>query len=286
MTIDEIKVMIELSKTLHFGKTSRATHMSAPSVTRLVQRLEDELGCRLFDRDNRRVQLTEAGKVFQQYVEQQLRAWSELQVAISGVKGTVSGLVRIYCSVTASHSILTDILRPIKDRYPEIRVALSTGPSEETFQKISDDEVDIGICAYPKAVPSSIKIRKIKEVGLSVIVPKGASLDDIRSNALPFIYPKSALTRSYISDWFHQQGIAVKVYTELADVDGTMSLVSLGYGASVIPSLSCASHHLRDQVEVLPMTPELPSLKVGICCKKKVTYPSYVKVIMDAFPST
>ena len=67
MDIRALHIFTRLARTLHFGRASRDCGLSPSALTRTVQRIEEELGVRLFVRDNRRVSLTAAGLVFQRY---------------------------------------------------------------------------------------------------------------------------------------------------------------------------------------------------------------------------
>ena len=65
MDFKSMKMFVHLTQTLHFGKTAEANHVSTSTLSRVVQRLEDEVGCSLLHRDNRSVVLTEAGFLLQ-----------------------------------------------------------------------------------------------------------------------------------------------------------------------------------------------------------------------------
>ena len=65
MDIRSLRLFCHLATSLHFGQTSAALHVSAPTLSRAIQRLEAEVGEALFTRDNRKVQLTPAGQSLQ-----------------------------------------------------------------------------------------------------------------------------------------------------------------------------------------------------------------------------
>lgn len=272
MEIDHLKIFLDLTKTLHFGKTSRNCFLTPASLTRLIQKLEKEVNRPLFIRDNRSVEITTAGILFKEYCEDQVSRWETLQDSIGNYSGAITGLVRIYCSVTASHSILSEVLEPIKAKHPGITVSLETGPSELTFQKIQNYEADIGLTSFPETLPQEIKARDIKKLSLSLIVPKGRSMEDICSNELPFIYPKSGFARINMLRWFEIQNIAPRVYTEVSGFEGLMALVGLGYGASVVPTLVYDTNPMKSKIDIIDLTIPIESLRLGICCKKKKTY--------------
>ncbi|MBU0537802.1 MAG: LysR family transcriptional regulator, partial [Gammaproteobacteria bacterium] len=78
MNLKELQTFIHLSQSLHFGRTGDAMHLSASAVSRSVMRLEEQVGVSLFERDNRRVQLTAAGREFLRYAEQAVVNWQSI----------------------------------------------------------------------------------------------------------------------------------------------------------------------------------------------------------------
>src|SRR5689334_21919755 len=78
MDFHELAAFAALARHLHFAKAAAAVNTSASALSRLITRLEDEAGARLFDRDTRRVQLTDAGRVFLEFAEESLRRRDQL----------------------------------------------------------------------------------------------------------------------------------------------------------------------------------------------------------------
>jgi LysR family positive regulator for ilvC len=239
------------------------------------------VGSSLFNRNNRTVEITTAGLLFKEYCEEQVSRWEFLQDRIGSASRTITGLVRIYCSVTASHSILSDVLAPIKTNHPGISISLETGPSELTFQKIQNYEADIGLTSLPEILPKEIRSKRIRKLPLSLIVPQTRSLEDIMSNKLPFIYPKSGLAKTYMMKWFERKNIIPKIYAEVSGFEGLMTLVSLGYGASVVPQLVYDTNPLKSTIDILRLEVPIQTLQLGICCKKKKTYLPAVNVFFN-----
>ena len=67
MDLRELELFLQLSDSLSFTRTAEQRHMSLSAVSRTVQRMESELGCRLFERDQRSVRLSAAGHRFENY---------------------------------------------------------------------------------------------------------------------------------------------------------------------------------------------------------------------------
>src|SRR5690606_13116214 len=119
MQLRDMQLFLHLCKSLHFGQTSRHHHISPSSLTRVIQRLEEEVGMSLLERDNRTVRLTAAGQKFRLYASDALERWSQLKRDLQQ-SDVLSGRISIFCSVTASYSFLHELLDQFRARYPAV----------------------------------------------------------------------------------------------------------------------------------------------------------------------
>ena len=77
-----LRHFLNLAESLHFGRASEAGHISPSALSRTIRRLEDEVGAALFDRNNRSVSLTPAGRLFQEYARDALNDWESIRGAL------------------------------------------------------------------------------------------------------------------------------------------------------------------------------------------------------------
>ena len=110
----QLKMFLALAESLHFAQASEQCHVSPSTLSRNIQQLEQQLGVMLFERDNRTVTLTHHGQQFIQYATTTLAQWDVFKSSLSDHRDELLGELSIYCSVTASHSFLHQIL----SRYP------------------------------------------------------------------------------------------------------------------------------------------------------------------------
>ncbi|MEJ2690267.1 MAG: LysR family transcriptional regulator, partial [Deltaproteobacteria bacterium] len=96
MDIRSLQLFKNLATTLHFGRTSQSCNITPSALTRAIQRLEDEVGKKLFHRDNRSVQLTPAGRRFLRYAEETIGQWQLLQNDLTAAEQILRGDLAIY----------------------------------------------------------------------------------------------------------------------------------------------------------------------------------------------
>ena len=120
--------------------------MSPSAVSRALQRIEDQLGHPLLVRDERSGQLTDEGQVFLEYALETVRRWGALQRDLEGMSAVLREQSTLFASVTATQSILPDVLSEFRKQYPEIHIQLETGYAVNALSKLSEG-IDVVVAA-------------------------------------------------------------------------------------------------------------------------------------------
>ena len=110
MDFRSLQLFNHLAKSLHFGDTAESMYVSPSTLSRVIQRLEEECGCVLFKRDNRSVALTHGGHKLLNFSETVLKEWQQVRQELSADEQSLKGELSLYCSVTASQSHLPALL--------------------------------------------------------------------------------------------------------------------------------------------------------------------------------
>lgn len=275
MNIQELKLFKHLVGTLHFGRTSQACHITPSALTRTIQRLEEEVGKKLFIRDNRSVALTQAGQRFRTYTEETISSWHKLVNDLAIDEETLRGEISLYCSVTAVYGILPHMLKKYRKLYPEIHITLQTGDQANALEKLQNSEADITVAALPDKLPPQLKFIKVIETPLLFIGP--AHLDNkpagpeaaIDWRTVPMIMAERGLGRQRLDTWFRERAIQPHIYAQVAGNEAIITMVSLGCGIGVVPKLVLDKSPMRDQVVTLEVTPGLAPFAVSVCTFEK-----------------
>jgi len=274
MNIRNLKLFKHLCGTLHFARSSRACHVTPSALTRIIQRLEEELGEQLFLRDNRSVILTSAGKAFRSYADDVIQRYEVLQDEFSK-ENVLNGEISLYCSVTAAYSILPVIFQKFRSAHPEVHINLQTGDAALALTKLQNREADITVAALPDTLPERVEFLKILETPLVFIVPmafpetvqyKNGKIDWQRT---PVITADFGLSRERSDRWFQEKAVTPNIYAQVAGNEAIIAMVALGCGVGVVPELVLEKSPLKEQIGVLAVSPELQSFSIGICTVKK-----------------
>lgn len=290
----DLKLFLHLAESLHFGQTGEAMHMSASAVSRGLQKIEKEVGGRLFERDNRSVRLTELGRQFSVYAGQSLSQWQSFTESIKRDVEELSGEVSVFCSVTAAYSVLSDLLEPFRRRYPNIDIKLRTGDQADAITHLLKGNDDIAIAARPDKLSSRVQFQTLTHSPLLFIYPSipcavqnqiHRYLERVQAlpwQEIPFIVSERGLARTRLDHWFRAQGVKPDIYAQVSGHEAIVSMVGLGFGVGVVPELVITNSPLKEQVQVLDVQPPLTPFVVGLSALTQRLDNPLVKAFWDS----
>ncbi len=286
-----MKQFVNLADSLHFGRASELSHVSPSALSRSIKRLESEAGTKLFERNNRSVRLTSAGRTFLAYARETLGEWDSIRNRIMLEANELHGEVSMYCSVTASYSFLFDILERFRREHPRIEIKLHTGDPEEAIPRVQSGDEDIAIGARPDRMPSGLAFLPITSSPLVFIAAQsghklhlstGAESAESYWAGIPMILPERGLARQRVDRWFSRRGVQPNIYAQVAGNEAIVSMVSLGFGIGVVPRIVLDNSPLAQTVRILDARPPLEPYEVGLFALDKRLSSPLIKAFWSA----
>ncbi len=276
MDIRTLKHFIVLSETLHFGRASAKVNISTSALSRNIRQLEAELGAVLFERDNRTVSLTPEGRTFQRYAREAVQQWDQIRYELTDPSEQLSGEISLYSSVTASHSILVELLNRFRPAHPDVEIMLQTGDPEHAIERLVALDEELAIAARPETLPSGVLFKPISESPLVFVAPE-ESTDIPTANFkpatpattqdwedIPMILAAGGIARQRVDAWFDALGVTPHIYAQVAGNEAIVSMVSLGLGVGVVPKIVLDNSPHADRVRVLDVEPALTPYDLGL----------------------
>ena len=278
LNIRTLKHFILLCETLNFGRASRRANISTSALSRNIGQLETALNTSLFDRDNRTVELTLEGQKFQLYARNAVQQWEQICYELTDPAEQLQGEISLYCSVTASHSILFDLLNRFRPAHPGVEIRLQTGDPEHAIARVLALEEDLAIAARPAKLAPGVIFKPILVSPLVFIAPVEStdlSLAQLPPDKtatwqqIPMILAASGIARKRVDAWFRTLGVAPKVYAQVAGNEAIVSMVSLGLGVGVVPKIVLDNSPLAARVRILDVKPALAAYDLGLFTLKR-----------------
>ncbi|GLX78400.1 transcriptional regulator IlvY [Thalassotalea insulae] len=285
-----LTMFCHLAQSLHFGKTAEAHHVSPSTLSRAIQRIETELGCELLIRDNRSVALTDAGRQFLQFAQQQLEQWQLLQLALNEKQAQLQGTLHIFCSVTAAYSHLPPLLERFRQQHPLVEIMLTTGDAADAFSQIQQQSVDIAIAVRPENLSRLFYFQPLAQIPLAVIAPVMACQvqQQVKQTIIPWtdipmILPEHGVARKRFDYWYRrrQQG-KPHIYATVSGHEALVSMVALGCGVGIAPKVVVENSPVKDRVQYLANVGEIEPFELGICCLNQQREQKLIQAFLQA----
>ncbi len=243
---------------LNITAAAQKLHTSQPGVSKQIKLLEDELGFQIFARDGRN--LTHVTPAGEQVIERALRILREVQ-SIRGLseewRDETSGSLSLGTTHTQARYVLPAVLKAFRDRYPQIRLHLHQGTSEQIAEMAELDRIDFAINTGSQELFADMVLLPCYQWHRRVVVPKGHPLAEAGKLTLrglaehPIItYVFSFSGPSSLQDIFARAGLTADVALTARDADVIKTYVRLGLGVGIVANMAVETEEDRDLVSI------------------------------------
>ena len=147
MTLTQLRYAVAVDAHRHFGQAAAACHVSQPTLSAQLQKLEEELGVHLFDRARKPVRPTDLGRQLLEQARVVLRETDRLQDLVAEASGAVAGELRLGVIPTLAPYLLPLVAGPFATRYPAVTVTVRELRTEQVVRELALDRLDAGLIA-------------------------------------------------------------------------------------------------------------------------------------------
>ncbi|NBW52278.1 MAG: LysR family transcriptional regulator, partial [Betaproteobacteria bacterium] len=249
-------------------------HLSAPALSRRIEKLESILGIRLFNRTTRAVELTSLGRIF---LERARSAVDDLEAAtlgISDVAATRSGRITVACVPSAALYFLPQVISSFSSQYPAIRIRVIDESMSQTLQSVLSGESDFGI-GFMNSLMPEIRFENIHDDPFVIAMRRDHPLASRKSTSWSNIaderlisVARSSGNRQVLDDVLTKAGIQPNFAFEVSHVGTLLGMVEAGLGLAAVPRMALPSNHAA--VIGLPLKNPSFSRSLGLLTRQGV----------------
>ena len=247
MELRHFRYFIAVAEELHFGRAAQLLGISQPPLSQQIQALEQEVGARLFDRTNRRVELSEAGRLFLEEARQVLAQVDKAaDVARRAQLGELGEMKIGFTSSVPFNSSIPQAIFSFRQSFPAVHLNLQEMSSKDVADALLDDSIEIGMMR-PLNLPDSLhSVELFREPLVAVLradhplavgSQEGLHMAELADE--PFVF----FPRSYGSGLYaqllslaRQAGFSPHFAQEAGEAMTIIALVAAGLGVSVLPA--------------------------------------------------
>lgn len=239
-----LKYFLSVAEELHFRKAAERLFISQPGLSRQIKQMEDDLGIRLFNRDNRNVTLTKAGAYLQKEISVNLKILDTILNNAKRINDGIDGNLNFGYVGSAMQNIIPDLLVQIRSKYPNIHFNLKEMDNQKQLDNLQMQEIDIGFVRLER-VPNNLEILPIFEDTFSLVLPKNHRLNSNNFKELSqlkdeeFIMFDASYSPNYhqkIMQIFDHCGFTPTISHRTVHATSIYKLVEHNFGISIVPT--------------------------------------------------
>jgi len=149
MTLTELKYIVAVAREKHFGKAAEACHVSQPTLSLAIKKLEDELDVKLFERSAGEVTVTPLGEDIVRQAQSVLEQAAEIREIAKRGKDPLAGPIRLGVIYTIGPYLLPDLVRQVIRQFPQMPLMLQENFTVRLLEMLRTGEIDCAILAEP-----------------------------------------------------------------------------------------------------------------------------------------
>ncbi|KQO24981.1 LysR family transcriptional regulator [Flavobacterium sp. Leaf82] len=250
MELRHLKYFLAVAEELNFTKAAEKLFISQPPLSRQIMELENEIQAKLFIRNNKKVELTEAGKYFEKEVRELFQNLERISVKTKKISENVSGEFRIAYISSIYSAVISDLIKHLTDQFPYVNFKLFEVSTTKQLDALEKGKIELGIIRSPVKSPK-IKSQLWFQDGFSVVYNK--SIIQINSEKeIPNLKDETFVffNKDY-APHYHEvllelcafYGFTPKVVHESNNINSIVQLVKNGLGISIVPSNIAKNNH-------------------------------------------
>ena len=287
MNIQQLEYIVALDKHRHFQRAAEACGVSQPTLSALVQKLEEELDLTLFDRKSHPISATDSGRAVIDQARVILYHIAQLKEMTRSEKELASGMVRIGVIPTVAPYILPRLFKQIQQTSPQIELRAFELRTAVIIEQLRKAELDMAILATPLEQPDFLEIPLYYEKFAAYVSPSEEiyANEEIAAHEMPtehlWVLKEGHCMRNQVFNFCQTQSAYSASY-EAGSIDTLIKIVDENGGYTVIPELHLPLLHDKQQCHVRQLASPTPVREISLVIRQDYVRERLINTVADA----
>lgn len=272
MTLTQLQYAYAVYVHQHFGRAAESCHVTQPTLSMQIHKLEEELGVTLFDRNKHPVLATKAGEEILIQAQKVLDESEKINDIVQELKGSLKGEFKLAVIPTLAPSLIYRIVPKLNKALPDVRFSIQEMQTDQIIEALRDRQIDAGLLATP------LNERQIEEKVLfyepfMAFIPAGHRLSEeafvlhseLQMNDLLLLDEGHCFRNSVIKLCADDQSVSTRqIELKSGNFDSILRLSKLGYGMTLLPYLTAADLPKEEQKQLKPLDHPIPTREISL----------------------
>ena len=292
MNLRDLQYLVALAETRHFGRAAKRCHVSQPTLSAQLRKLEEFLGVALIERQPRRAALTAAGEAVVERARRMLRDAEDIRALARASQEPLAGQLKIGLIPTLGPYLLPRIAPRLQRALPELQLMLHEYQTALLLARVADGDLDLAILALP-ADTRGLQTRSLFAEVFLVAMPEHHRLaarrrlttSDLNGQKLLLLEDGHCLREQALE-------VCSRAATEEQDFRATSletlrQMVAAGLGITLLPRLAAQGPFGSARgLAIRPFAPPAPSRVIGAAWRRSTTRAEAITAVCDIITRT
>lgn len=273
MDTRQLMYFVQVAKDNSFTVAARNLHLSQPALSKMIKKLEDDLGVQLFDRSEHKMTLTDAGERLFEEGQRLLSEMDSITEAIQDTKNLKTGKVSVGIPPVIGTSYFPRLIADFRHDYPGINLSIIENGAVTVYEMVEKGFVDLGIVILPE-LSDRIEYIPVTEDEVVLVVHKDNPLasrekvgfEDLKDESFALLN-ETFLLHHHVITACREAGFEPNVYFKSSQWDFLTELVCLNQGITILPRPILARFNSRNIKQIKIDHPEM-KWRIAIIVKK------------------
>ena len=240
--LSSYKIFYAVANSGNISKAAKELYISQPAISKSIQKLEESVGTKLFQRSSRGVTLTPEGQLLYGHVKTAFETLNQGEEKLRRSIELGVGHLTIGVSSTLCKYLLLPYLKEFIKKYPHISISISCHSTHHTLKLLEEEKIDIGLIGKPES-NKNVNFYPIQEIEDIFVATKdylhnlrvrGVTANTILQNSTLMLLDKENMTRQYIDDYLLENHITVHDSIEISSMDLLIEFSKISLGVACV----------------------------------------------------
>lgn len=271
-TIRQLSFLVALHEHKNFSRAAEAQNVTQSTLSAGIQDLESLLGTPLVERTKRMVRFTRLGEDVVKRAHEILKGTDDLVAVVRAAAGPLQGEVRLGAIPTIAPFVLPQALPELRKKFPNLRLYLKEGQTEDTLDGLRKGDIDVGLIAFPYLTPG-LSVEIMWEEKFYLVMPedhplasrKSISISDIDQSQLLLLEEGHCLSDHAMSVC-ELNDLKAGEQFKATSLETLVLMVSVGLGMTLVPEMAIKAGLLEGKgLKARQITGVSGGRKIGLC---------------------
>lgn len=289
-SLTQLEYVIAVHKFGHFAKAAESCHVTQPTLSMQIQKLEEDLGIIIFDRAKKPILLTDVGRKVIEQMQIVLFEARKIESLIDAVDGEIiKGEIILGVIPTVAPYLLPRLLPVLEKRHPELNLRILELQTQKIVEALDSDEIDVGLLATPLKIPKIFEYPLFFEP-FSVLARKDhelSQLKKIKYSSLDandiWLLEEGHCLRNQVLDVCSMKKNSTskrKYKFESGSLETIKNLINSYGGYTLLPSL--AGDNIGGKTQLMQFERPIPAREIGLIYRREHYKGSLIDALADS----